>query len=70
MKYNEFKKMMSMIRSTVKNFCRGQLPTVDEAESLMIMMVFKARVYNPHGNDDFCRAVERFVRNEILRVCA
>lgn len=71
MKYNEFKRMMNMIRGTVSDFCRGEMPTLDEAESLVAVVVqmVKSR-FRMHATESFEMAIADSVRNEILRACA
>lgn len=73
MKYEELKKMMNQLRKEVSLFYGGQLVTIDEAESLAITLGFRfwAIYGKPHWHkDNFIRAVQNTVRNEILRVCA
>lgn len=73
MTFGCFRNMMDFLRNQVRNYCRGELPTLDEAESLAVVLGEMA--YNTFGGErdnkeQFEMAVQRFVRNEILRVCA
>lgn len=72
MTYEELKRLGSIMREEVREFCQGQMPTIDEVESLAVVTAVKcwACCGKPHWNrKNFERFICNSVRQEILRTC-
>lgn len=73
MNYETLKAMGKALREDVANYCRGTLPTLDEAESLAYLL--GAKYGNSFGKcsknlPDFEKFIRNSVKAEILRTCA
>lgn len=67
-----FNDMMNFLREQVRRFCRGKMPTIDEVESLVVMlggMAYNIYCKSTYNEEFFREAAARFIRNEMLRVC-